>query len=477
MNTKTQNSRMYRIGAFIKTLLLTTFLTLSVHGVAQAAVSVTTTSSDTPILVPFGAGGPPITSTIAFPVSGIITNASVDVAVNVGVCGSSGLSLSGPGGSITIMNSINSNAGDVFIRTDQSAPYFCSQYCLNGCGSAAAPQACKPDSGTMDSFNDQTSDAAGWTLSLGTYSTASCGSYTLNDWSTTLTVLVIVDSDNDSIPDNYELLRGLDPLNASDADFDLDNDSYSNIIEYLFGSEMNDANSIPDFALGGNDSDNDGVPDSDDAFPQDATEIIDTDNDGIGNSADINDDDDGVIDSHDEMPLNPNETLDSDGDGVGNSSDAFPNDASETVDTDSDGTGNNTDTDDDNDGVVDINDTFPLDLTEWQDSDGDGFGDNSDAFPFDDTEWLDTDGDGLGDNADIDADGDGFDDNQDAFPQDASEWIDSDGDGVGDNSDTYPLDASKSSQPASSGGGGSTDPILLLMMGGVLLYLRRRQHG
>ena len=36
-----------------------------------------------------------------------------------------------------------------------------------------------------------------------------------------------------------------------------------------------------------------------------------------------------------------------DSDGVGDNADAFPNDASETIDTDGDGIGNNADTDDD----------------------------------------------------------------------------------------------------------------------------------
>jgi len=64
------------------------------------------------------------------------------------------------------------------------------------------------------------------------------------------------------------------------------------------------------------DTDGDGVPDSDDAFPFDPTEWEDTDTDGIGNNADTDDDNDGLSDT-DEIklyttdPLNP----DSDGDG------------------------------------------------------------------------------------------------------------------------------------------------------------------
>ena len=55
--------------------------------------------------------------------------------------------------------------------------------------------------------------------------------------------------------------------------------------------------------------------------------------------------------------------VDADGDGVQDDIDAFPNDASESVDTDGDAIGNNTDPDDDNDGVADLADAFPQDGT------------------------------------------------------------------------------------------------------------------
>ncbi|EDL53847.1 hypothetical protein VSAK1_10433 [Vibrio mediterranei AK1] len=55
--------------------------------------------------------------------------------------------------------------------------------------------------------------------------------------------------------------------------------------------------------------------------------------------------------------------IDTDGDGVPDVDDAFPNDPNEWLDTDGDGIGNNEDTDDDNDGVPDTEDAFPLDPT------------------------------------------------------------------------------------------------------------------
>ena len=74
----------------------------------------------------------------------------------------------------------------------------------------------------------------------------------------------------------------------------------------------------------------------------------------------------------------PHVDEDSDADGVFDLDDDVPLDASETVDTDDDGIGNNADADDDNDGVDDAEDAFPLDPEEHADSDGDGIGDNAD---------------------------------------------------------------------------------------------------
>lgn len=61
------------------------------------------------------------------------------------------------------------------------------------------------------------------------------------------------------------------------------------------------------------DSDGDGVPDEDDAFPFDPSEHADSDGDGVGDNADA-------------FPHDPSETNDSDGDGIGDNSDPYPND-------------------------------------------------------------------------------------------------------------------------------------------------------
>ena len=155
------------------------------------------------------------------------------------------------------------------------------------------------------------------------------------------------------------------------------------------------------------DTDNDYYVDPVDDLPEDPTEWIDTDGDGIGNNADDNDDGDLAPDVYDAFPLDPNEILDSDGDGYGNNADAFPLDANDWADYDGDGVGDNTD-------------LFPYDPNEWVDSDGDGVGDNSDLYPNDPNESGDNDADGVANNADDDDDNDGTLDTHDAYPFDAT---------------------------------------------------------
>ncbi len=103
-----------------------------------------------------------------------------------------------------------------------------------------------------------------------------------------------------------------------------------------------------------NDDDNDGIEDSEDQYPQDPTEVRDSDGDGI---ADNRDDD-------------------IDNDGVANHLDAMPFDASEYSDHDGDGIGDNADTDDDNDGMDDQWELrYGLNPLSADDQDGDPDGD------------------------------------------------------------------------------------------------------
>jgi hypothetical protein len=61
------------------------------------------------------------------------------------------------------------------------------------------------------------------------------------------------DDDNDGMPDTWEIQQGLDSKNSWDRDRDADSDGFTNLQEYLFGSDPN---------VFDKDEDQDGVPDS-----------------------------------------------------------------------------------------------------------------------------------------------------------------------------------------------------------------------
>jgi len=185
------------------------------------------------------------------------------------------------------------------------------------------------------------------------------------------------------------------------------------------------------------DRDGDGQLNSEDAFPDDPAEQLDTDKDGIGNNADTDDDGDGTADSADAFGLNVAEWADTDGN--------CGTIATQTT-TSGNGCGDNSDADIDGDGVVNASDDFPFDDTKSNiaDVDGDGWQTVDDPDDNDNTvpsiAFLDTDGDGLADsgglNPDADDDNDGVLDVDDAFITDPTEHSDLDNDGTGDNSDT-----------------------------------------
>ncbi len=262
----------------------------------------------------------------------------------------------------------------------------------------------------------------------------------------TIAVFEEIDTDDDGVPDSSDAFPE-DPAETADADGDGVGDN---------------GDAFPDDATESSDSDEDGVGDNADAFPNDASESVDSDGDGVGDNGDA-------------FPEDSSETADSDGDGTGDNADAFPNDSTETIDSDGDGVGDNSDAfpndagetgDSDGDGVGDASDAFPDDPAESADADMDGVGDNADAFPNDANESLDSDGDGVGDNGDAfpldateatDSDGDGTGDNSDAFPEDETESSDSDGDGVGDNADALPNDATETQDSDGDGVGDNAD--------------------
>ncbi|AJQ97230.1 hypothetical protein [Gynuella sunshinyii] len=335
-----------------------------------------------------------------------------------------------------------------------------------------------------------------------------------------------VDDDNDGVNDDVDAF----PLNASEwldtdgdlignnADTDDDNDGYSDSVETNEGTDPLDANSTPadfdgDFIPDSTDvdDDNDGVNDLADAFPFDASETFDSDNDGLGNNADSDDDGDGYSDNiestegsdpldNSSIPTDFDGDLipdtsdnDDDNDGVLDLNDALPFNAAESVDTDGDGLGNNTDSDDDGDGYSDNiestegsdpldNSSIPTDFdgdlipdTSDNDDDNDGVLDTNDAFPFNAAESVDTDGDGLGNNTDSDDDGDGYSDSieqsegsdpldNSSIPTDFDGDLipdtsdnDDDNDGVLDLNDALPFNAAESVDTDGDGIGNNAD--------------------
>lgn len=69
--------------------------------------------------------------------------------------------------------------------------------------------------------------------------------------------------------------------------------------------ENGDIEVEPEEIFTSSDEDEDGVPNNEDAFPENPEESIDTDNDGIGNNSDQDDDNDGIPDDQDESPETP----------------------------------------------------------------------------------------------------------------------------------------------------------------------------
>ena len=295
------------------------------------------------------------------------------------------------------------------------------------------------------------------------------------------------DADNDSIADeddNCITIANTDQADMDNdgigdlCDDDIDGDGYENVSENICGSNSLSVSSTPDDLDGDfipdcidSDIDGDGYENTDDLFPLDKSEWIDSDNDGIGDNTDTDDDNDGWLDTLEE-------TCKTD-----------PKDSSDApIDTDQDGDPDCIDTDDDNDTYLDTNDTFPLDATEWSDNDLDGIGDNADPdddndefldtdeiecqsdpldssstpedfdgdlspdcvdedddnddcldvdddYPLDPSYCKDTDGDGIDDEFDFDSDNDGVPDYRDAFPEDSNGSVDTDGDGIPDSQD------------------------------------------
>ena len=294
---------------------------------------------------------------------------------------------------------------------------------------------------------------------------------------------IFEDADGDGIANNIDNAPNTSNADQADADGDGVGDVVDNAPNTANANQA-DTDGDGQGDVIDTDDDNDGIPDSEDAFPTNATESIDTDGDGIGDELDPDADNDGVADENDNCitVANTNQA-DLDGDGIGDVCDTdadgdgysnvdetscdsnpligipyFYNDkwyiGSTPSDLDGDFVPDCIDTDKDGDGYEDTSDTFPLNASEWIDNDIDGIGDNADSDddndgwpdtieetcetdPKDNSDTpVDTDQDGDPDCIDTDDDNDTYLDTNDTFPLDAKEWVDNDIDGIGDNADT-----------------------------------------
>ncbi len=257
-----------------------------------------------------------------------------------------------------------------------------------------------------------------------------------------------VDTDGDGVGDN--------------ADLNDDGDAWTDAEEFTCGSDGLDADSVPDDYDGDGlcdkvdtDDDGDGTPDTDDAFPFDATENADLDGDGVGDYSDADDDGDGWLDSEEpncgtdpmdvfSVPADNDRDhqcdiidADDDNDGTLDGDDDFPMNPAENNDRDGDGIGDNADNDDDGDGWLDVTEML------CEAAGGYGDADNGAVQPIDNETDVGADGlygtdddmvvgDGVCNALDADWDNDGMVNDEDVFPWDPTEQFDADGDGAGD---------------------------------------------
>ena len=293
-----------------------------------------------------------------------------------------------------------------------------------------------------------------------------------------------MDSDGDGVGD---------PCDFDDADEDGIEDEVDNCPN-MSNADQADFDGDGTGDVCDSDDDNDGVPDADDCFPNDAARAFQigdacTDNnastvmDSIGVNCECvgqaDSDMDGIPDSMDNCPDVPNfaqadmdgngigdacQFVDSDNDGVADEDDNCPNTSNpDQGDADMDGIGDSCDNDDDNDGVDDSVDCDPnnpaiafapgdvctdndastvgdvidnnCNCVGQPDSDMDGIADNVDNCPsVPNFSQLDSDGDGEGDACEfVDTDEDGVQDEDDNCPNTPNaDQADFDGDGTGD---------------------------------------------
>ncbi|CAM4283969.1 gliding motility-associated C-terminal domain-containing protein [Zobellia nedashkovskayae] len=229
------------------------------------------------------------------------------------------------------------------------------------------------------------------------------------------------DSDADGISDMLEAGQGtlVDPL--ADADADGLNDAFDDTPGIIVNNDL---------VTGAIATDNE---DDADVTEVDFRSMLDTDQDGIPDTVDLDDDNDGISDLDEANGIDP--SADDDNDGVPNHSDDDPNDplvgdvngtTEPAFDFDGDGIPNHFDIDADNDGITDVVEAGNGDLDTNNDgvidSNDDGFADTTGNGQADSSEGTvppNTDGSGEANFLDIDADDDGIPDNVEGQPTDA----------------------------------------------------------
>jgi hypothetical protein len=296
------------------------------------------------------------------------------------------------------------------------------------------------------------------------------------------TPLSDTDTDNDTIPDRYELdsdndgLLGLVEADGVDVNndglvdgfSDINGDGYDDMLSATPLIPPDDDNDgLLDFQ-DNDDRDGDGIPDSidldddNDGVPDVVEGNNDTDNDGIPDSLELDSDNDGIpdiseaggpdsnadgkvdnfVDNNndgldDNIAASPLPDLDSDNDGVPNrqdldsDEDGIPDATEGLIDTDGDSVPDFRDLDSDNDAILDADEgTVDTDIDgvpDYRDLDSD-----NDGIPdITEIDGIDSDGDGKVDNF-VDSNGDGLDDNIAASPLPDT---DSDNDGIPDRHD------------------------------------------
>ena len=323
------------------------------------------------------------------------------------------------------------------------------------------------------------------------------------------------DTDDDQLPDGWEVHFYLDPLDADDADDDTDNDGLDNLEEYtneLYpnnndtdGDEMHDGweyeyDLEPNWPNGDEDEDEDGVPNYNEFIEDSDPTSSDTDSDGMPDGFEYaygldltTDDTEGDLDNDDngtygnmnnfeefEYGTDPN-NHDSDGDGLWDGDDFLPLSA----DSDGDGIPDSLEGDLNENEILDPDESSPTDA----DTDDDGLWDG--VFSIVDEEYWyigeqtygtypnqdDTDDDGLSDYVEImthfspplnaDIDGDGLNDYAEIMTYQTHPRLkDSDGDGYDDDVEiAYGMEPSLTENGEDSDSDGVTDDEDILPTG------------